>query len=180
MQDTLVKINKTNKFRLIMKNCTNPKIPDTDYLIEKAEELFSKVSRNKMFMFSDFFELKNGEYCRNKPLIEERGGLYIFYEGTKPVYVGISRKVVKRVKQHMCGKRHNEASLAYLIAKEKSGFGGERKDMKDNEEFQQIKRKMREEWKIRIIEVDDPYVRYFSEIYFAAKLKTCWNDFETH
>ena len=36
------------------------------------------------------------------------------------------------------------------------------------------------ELKIRIIDVGNPYVRYFSEIYFVAKLKTRWNDFETH
>ena len=80
----------------------------------------------------------------------------------------------------MLGKRHNEASLAYLIAREKSNFKGERKNFHDNALWKKIKNEMREDWGIRIIPVGDPYERYFSEIYLAVKLRTRWNDFETH
>jgi predicted GIY-YIG superfamily endonuclease len=167
-----------------MKNCTKPKIPDTDYLIEKAEELFSKISLNKMFMFSDFCELKNGKYCKNKSVKGEISGLYIFYKGNEPIYVGMSRKVISRIRQHMYGKTHYASTLTYLIVTDEIKPKTKEKRKKiyqENEKaIREVQREMREEWKIRIIEVDDPYVRYFSEIYFAAKLKTCWNYFETH
>lgn len=44
-------------------------------------------------------------------------GCYVLAEPSRPVYVGISRKVLTRVRQHMLGKTHFDASLAYSIAK---------------------------------------------------------------
>jgi hypothetical protein len=39
-------------------------------------------------------------------------------KGATPIYTGISRKVIARLRQHMKGDTHNNASLAYKIAKE--------------------------------------------------------------
>src|SRR5262249_48645125 len=36
-------------------------------------------------------------------------GCYIFMEHARPIYAGISRKVLSRIRQHLCGKTHFDA-----------------------------------------------------------------------
>jgi len=43
-------------------------------------------------------------------------GCYVLLEGGKPLYVGISRKVFRRVWYHARGTKHFTATLAYSIA----------------------------------------------------------------
>src|SRR5437870_5347499 len=43
-------------------------------------------------------------------------GCYVFIERTKPIYVGISRNVIKRLVQHLNSASHYSASLVYRIA----------------------------------------------------------------
>lgn len=42
-------------------------------------------------------------------------GLYVFYEDDKPIYVGISKNVLKRLRQHVKCEKQNESSFAYLL-----------------------------------------------------------------
>lgn len=44
-------------------------------------------------------------------------GCYVLLDGAVPVYVGISRGVLNRLRQHMLSKDHLGASLAYMMAK---------------------------------------------------------------
>jgi hypothetical protein len=43
-------------------------------------------------------------------------GCYVLLEKGDPFYVGISRKVASRLSQHVKGKTHFDASLAYAMA----------------------------------------------------------------
>jgi len=43
-------------------------------------------------------------------------GCYVLLDGRRPVYVGISRSVIQRLQQHVKGRTHFSASLAYRIA----------------------------------------------------------------
>lgn len=43
-------------------------------------------------------------------------GCYVFVEGDRPIYLGISRKVLSRLREHIRGRTHSKASLAYAIA----------------------------------------------------------------
>ncbi len=45
-------------------------------------------------------------------------GCYVFIDGEKPIYVGISREVMKRLVQHLNYKSHYSASLIYRMASE--------------------------------------------------------------
>ena len=47
---------------------------------------------------------------------EDFRGCYVFVDGTRPFYVGISKKVIERVRQHLRGRTHFEATLAYRMA----------------------------------------------------------------
>ncbi|MDL1862637.1 excinuclease ABC subunit C [Betaproteobacteria bacterium PRO7] len=50
-------------------------------------------------------------------LSSDFSGCYVLLEGALPIYVGISRSVLARLRQHFLGRTHYDASLAYAIAK---------------------------------------------------------------
>ena len=43
---------------------------------------------------------------------DDFAGCYVFMEHARPIYTGISRKVLSRIRQHLCGKTHFDASLS--------------------------------------------------------------------
>src|SRR5438093_1576918 len=51
---------------------------------------------------------------------EDLSGCYVLLREGKPFYVGISRTVVQRLRQHVTGRSHFDASLAYLTATDKT------------------------------------------------------------
>ena len=50
-------------------------------------------------------------------------GCYVFAEGARPVYVGISKHVFARVQEHVRGTDHFTATLAYQMAVERHPHG---------------------------------------------------------
>jgi hypothetical protein len=102
----------------------------------------------------------------------------------KAFYVGISRTVVQRLRQHVRGKTHNDASLAYQMATEKTGHKMKRADaMQDaafRAAFDEAKALLRG-CSVAFVEIDNPLELYLFEAYCAMKLDTCeWNTFRTH
>ena len=119
-------------------------------------------------------------------------GLYVFYENEKPIYVGISGKnrMKKRIMGH--GRKsggHNSATFAFNIAKknaEKNGINTKekRKILEKVPEFANLYTLAKErvsKMKVRVVEINDPNLRYMFEIYSALVLNTTeYNSFETH
>jgi hypothetical protein len=62
-------------------------------------------------------------------------GSYTLIDGTRPVYVGVSRSVLARVRQHVLGRSHFHASLAYLIAQRRLPTKGHRSKNTEVPEF---------------------------------------------
>ncbi|SHH07508.1 hypothetical protein SAMN05443549_11524 [Flavobacterium fluvii] len=110
-------------------------------------------------------------------------GLYVFGELNEegkvvPIYVGISRTVLRRLYQHTWGKKHNETSFSYLKAKHYSGYKGRRELLSKDlliEQQEKIKN-----YRLIVIPEKEDYDLYFMEVYIAGKLKTKWNSFKTH
>lgn len=133
---------------------------------------------------NEFEELKKAEGERRSK--NEVKGLYILYDDNKPVYVGISRSILKRLKNHFLGKMHNEATLLYLMLRDEHDqahglYTGKREDLPIFKEKRESKQEqMRINWKIAIIPETDNYKMHFFEIYLSSYLKTKWNSFETH
>src|SRR4051812_44207049 len=48
---------------------------------------------------------------------EDLSGCYVLIHDGQPFYVGISRSLIQRLRQHLTGKTHYDASLAYMMAK---------------------------------------------------------------
>jgi len=59
------------------------------------------------------------------PLVPDTPGIYLFSEGHRPVYVGQSRKLRSRLKQHTgTASKQNQASFAFNLAKREAKRAG--------------------------------------------------------
>jgi hypothetical protein len=102
----------------------------------------------------------------------------------KGIYAGISRKVLSRLRQHVGGKSHNDASLAYAVAKRNQPHKLFRqKAMQDKKfaaAFDRAKRSILK-YDVAFIEIDCPVELYGFELYCSMELNTDqWNTFRTH
>jgi hypothetical protein len=122
--------------------------------------------------------------------IPEKPGVYFFSEGVNPVYVGQSRNLRQRLRQHTApSARENQAALAWQIAlkaarEDGHPVAGTRKDLEADESFaehfREAKKRVRQ-MDSRFIEIDDPVTRTVFEVYAARALDTGeFNSWETH
>lgn len=117
-------------------------------------------------------------------------GIYLFSEQGVPIYVGQTRNLRNRLKQHTGEKStHFSASFAYLIAKGEATTAGmntkrTRAELSSAPEFAALFTATRARVRamdVQFIEVDDPIVRTMFEMYVALVLNTVeYNSFETH
>lgn len=179
-----------------MKNYKKESYPeDISVLLSYADEIAGNIlvdlNNKNAKRVGDLYTEINGKIIRNKKQFEELGyapnesnefkGLYIFGEEQNgkviPVYVGISRTVFRRLRQHTFGKNHNQCSLAYLKTKHQKAEIT-RKTV-TNEDMLPAK-KIIQNYKVALIEVQNDYDLYFLEVVLAGKFKTKWNSFKTH
>jgi hypothetical protein len=127
----------------------------------------------------------------NLPRGMPKRGVYLFSNGNEHLYVGRSRRIRRRLGNH-CRQsaRHNQASFAFLLAREKTGkltaaytTKGSRSELCDDPvfrtEFEAAKGFLRS-LHIRFVEENDPVTQALLEIYAAIRLGTRYNDFDTH
>ena len=148
------------------------------------KKLYLPDKNGRMVKQNDVFKsiggLGNAPFQKKKD--KELMGLYVFASKVKdeiiPVYVGISRTIFRRLKQHGWGAKHNEASLAYLMAKKKYDHQGHRHKLKKwkLKEQQEIIR----EWRVAVYPIKNDYDLYFTEVFAAGMWGTKWNTFKTH
>ena len=117
-------------------------------------------------------------------LSRDFSGCYVLLEEERPVYVGISRKVLGRLRQHLRGKTHFDASLAYAVAQRRYPIDGHRSTVMEHPEFQsafaEAKAYLRG-LRVAFVEIDNPLELYLFEAYAAMQLGTYeWNTFRTH
>ena len=111
-------------------------------------------------------------------------GCYVLLEGDKPFYVGISRKVLSRLRQHVLGRTHFDASLAYAIARRTASTNGSRRaaiaDASFKQAFAAAQARLRA-MSVAFIEIENPLELYVFEAFAAMTLGTHeWNTFRTH
>ena len=110
-------------------------------------------------------------------------GAYVFLFRGKPIYVGISRGVLKRIRDHVRGKTHETASLAFQIARSRTDMGGQRNTLMADSTFHDAFEKAKEYLRglrVAFIKIDNDLELYLFEAYAAMKLDTGWNSFRTH
>ena len=116
--------------------------------------------------------------------VSDFSGCYVLVEKSVPFYVGISRKVVSRLTQHIKGKTHSDASLAYAMACRCCEHSMRRaKAMADEAflaAFEQERARIRN-MDVAAIEIENPVELYLFEVYAALELRTALhNTFRTH
>ena len=161
----------------------DPSCPKINQLYKESN---GKIRRQTQ-VFSDLGIVSNSHLGEPRVLktgelqaFNEFKGLYIlghYIDGKMtPVYIGISRTVYRRIRQHGWGKNHNECTLAYLKLKEKQGHS---RANSTNEDLEPYKKKIRE-FKVVLIQEQNDYNLYFLEVALAGIFKTRWNSFRTH
>jgi hypothetical protein len=125
------------------------------------------------------------------PRVMPRQGVYLLSEEGRHLYVGRSNGIRKRIGRHCrLSAKHNMASFAFQLAKEKLGIGratyrkGQaRSDMANQElfarEFAAAKVRIRS-MQVRYVEEKDPIRQALLEIYVSVVHGTPYNDFDTH
>lgn len=170
-------------------------------LIDGCDKTFQELSNKRLPEL--FEEIKVGlaspkemrEFSKNgageKAVLKDQfnngsdfSGCYVLSENGNPVYVGISKGVVKRLLQHVKTQTHYGASLAYRMAAEDMSDKGSRSDaMRDSEFFRKFEECQSRiaNMQVAVVEIENPLELYLFEVYCAMMLKTGkWNTFETH
>jgi hypothetical protein len=112
-------------------------------------------------------------------------GLYIIGEKMNgeviPIYIGISRTVYRRLRQHGWGKEHNQCTLAYLIANEEKHESkwANKRSLFPKTDLIEARDKV-QNFRVVLYSVENDYDLYFLEVAIAGILKTKWNSFKTH
>lgn len=178
-------------------NYRGENIPDMYELTRETFYMLEQINTLKKFEFGDIFSKnKKGEYERRPDFmivfsnvttpgnLKEIKGLYILSEGEKTMYAGISKEVIRSLKDLFTGSSHHETSPVYLMAKEKYDNKVKLITHKNGRfPFQEyradIQRHMIRSWKISIIPELDNYRLSLMELYAVCDLKAYWNTVET-
>ena len=184
IQANKIAIHITNK--LNDKNC--PRIFELYNQIYQTCGVKPEYSiRRNTSLFNELNYTPNTKSGKAKSKNEFKG-LYIFGEEKNsevtPVYIGISRSIYKRLRNHAFGKTSKTCTLAYLMAKHKykttNSIEKVAKGIIENETHLAPQKDIIKNYKVLLIPVKKDYDLYFLEIAIAGILKTEWNSFRTH
>jgi hypothetical protein len=124
------------------------------------------------------------------PSVPAVPGIYLFSENKRPVYVGQTRKLQTRLRQHTADRgRENDASFAFNIAKREAALASvnikrTRAVLQDAEDFVPHFKAARARvaaMDVQFIELTDPVTRTLFEVYASLALDTAeFNSWETH
>ena len=111
-------------------------------------------------------------------------GCYVLMDESGPVYVGISRSVIQRLIQHVKGKTHFDASLAYRMAAFNYSHDMSRGEAMKNPDFLQSFTEAGQRlvaMNVAFVEIKNDVELYVFEVYCSMALDTAqWNSFKTH
>lgn len=117
-------------------------------------------------------------------------GVYVFYEHGKPMYVGRTNSMRRRLQRHgNLSSGHNSATFAFNIAKREAIKRGMNVQMSRSQlevapAFSKLYSKAKarvSKMPVRVIEIDNPVMQTLFEVYAAMCLDTReYNDFDTH
>ena len=115
-------------------------------------------------------------------------GVYVFYEGDKPIYTGRSRRLRQRIQEHgSTSSRHESATFAFKLLREAIGEPEwhsskyTRKALQDKYPQEYAKQRQRvQNMDIRAVEINDPLIQTVFETYAIIALGTTrYNTFHT-
>ena len=111
-------------------------------------------------------------------------GCYVLIDRGRSIYVGISQNVIQRLQQHVKGKTHYDASLAYRMAAANNPHSTTRSGAMHNDAFKDSFMRSKDYIRtlaVAYIEITNPVELYLFELYCTMELNTDqWNTFKTH
>lgn len=190
-KETIPDVNNSLIVELLNEISTLEKDLREKGLIHKLSDFFDedKNGDGKIWAKKEVFRKygeSNSKPDEKLPGITEYMGLYIISERNendiKPTYVGISRKIIQRLKNHAYGPSKDTATLAYLLA-----FGNNKdkeSKYKFNENIDDIAELSKKQVRNLFVYIY-PYNKcnyklQLLEVLVACKLKAYWNSFKTH
>ena len=114
-----------------------------------------------------FENIKKTTTTYRSNVLNDFSGIYVFYKMNKPVYVGISGTIIRRLKYHLFSKLENQSSFVFLIAQEQYKieeghyFDGLRKEFPFEDYRIRIQNEMIDEWQIKVLECSGGYNLFF-------------------
>lgn len=129
--------------------------------------------------------------CAKAPVsLAGKPGIYLFSESGRPLYIGRTDNLRKRLANHR-HRSHNTATFAFLLARHETGKrdatyqpSGSRADLlKNDPTFSAVFDRARTrigEMDVRVVEEADPVRQALLEIYAAFVSGASYNDFENH
>ncbi|MFX1566596.1 MAG: GIY-YIG nuclease family protein [Promethearchaeota archaeon] len=148
-----------------------------DQTISDVEEKYSKLLASPKHRMDNL--------PRDMPL----AGIYLLSEHGKALYVGRTNNLRNRLQYHTRNK-HNQATFAFLLAREKTGKTkasyqkvGSREDLLNQPDFRfafDEARQRIKEMDVQFVEEADPIRQALLEICTAMKVRARYNDFNNH
>lgn len=135
---------------------------------------------------AEFAKLRVGPVAIAKTvgLQADFSGCYVLLDQSRPIYVGISRSVLSRIRQHVTGQSHFDASLVYAVAQRRLPTKGQRSKVMERREFREAFSEAQQYLRgldVAFVEISNPLELYLFEAYAAMELDTGeWNTFRTH
>ena len=145
-----------------------------------------RISIENPTLISQFLIPKKGvkTILKQHDVIKDFQGCYVLIKESKPLYVGISRQVFRRLWLHCRGNTHYTATLAYRIAAKQVASKMTRKARMDDNEFKKLFEKAKariQQCSFAFVPIENDLALYLFEVYCAMELDTCeWNTFRTH
>lgn len=146
--------------------------------------------------FPDFMKNLTGNHPVAPDELKEipKGGIYVFYEAGKPIYVGRTKDLRQRFQQHRRkSSDHHSATFAFLIAKldaeqakipmKKDGKKMTRDQLQKDPLFSPFfidAKKRVSDMHVQVLSMPDPVEQTLFEVYAALELNTEYNKWETH
>ena len=122
---------------------------------------------------------------RNMPM----SGIYLLSENGRPLYVGRTNNLRKRLQYHM-RNNHNQATFAFLLARHQTGNlkasykpKGSRQDLLSDPTFRAAfddARQRIRNMQVQFVEERDPIKQTILEVFSAFKTKAKYNNFDNH
>lgn len=122
-----------------------------------------------------------------QPDVPTTGGIYVFYEQGQPIYVGRTRNLRRRLRQHSHpGSTHYSASFAFLIARRQAALPEFPKKTRQQvaellDSLFSLCRQRVSYMQVRWVRAEDPVIQSLLEVYAAVMLRTTehYNSFQT-
>ena len=183
------------------KNYQDETIPTAIELLKYSQQVLEDVRKATPVAFlGSIVDASSSEYVgrryfdnvpkntrsRRSEAMNDFSGLYVFFNRGVPEYVGISKTVIRRFKQHLISDKENQSSFVFLIARARfeietgSPHNGDRKTFPFEKYCRTIQDEFLDHWSFVVIPIVGGYAMSFTEIYVAAELGCKWNSFQTH